>query len=93
MISSFQAHVFGRVQGVGFRYFTLNTANSIGGITGFVRNEYDGGVEIYAEGKKKVLEIFLDRIKIGPTYGHVENISVMWNKTDKRHQKIFKITY
>jgi len=93
MIATFHAHIFGRVQGVGFRYFTLNTANSIGGITGFVRNEYDGSVEVYAEGKKNVLEIFLDRIKIGPTYGHVEDISVMWDKIDKRQQHIFKITY
>lgn len=42
--------VYGRVQGVGFRYFTWKEAERIG-IKGTVRNCVDGSVEIVAEGK------------------------------------------
>lgn len=42
--------VYGRVQGVGFRYYTLHTARILG-ITGYVRNEYDGSVEIVSTGE------------------------------------------
>ena len=93
MLDTFHAHIFGRVQGVGFRYFTLNTANSLGGITGYVRNEYDGTVEVYAEGKKEILKIFLTHLRTGPSYGHVEDISVEWDSIKTRKFKTFKITY
>ena len=39
--------VYGRVQGVGFRYFTWNEAQKIG-VLGFVRNLWDGSVEVVA---------------------------------------------
>jgi acylphosphatase len=43
------AKVFGRVQGVGFRYFVMTAAIEIG-LTGWVRNRRDGSVEVIAEG-------------------------------------------
>ncbi len=48
-----QAHVFysGTVQGVGFRYTTLELAMNAG-LTGWVRNLPDGRVELLAEGEK-----------------------------------------
>ena len=50
--------VKGRVQGVGFRYFTHNLANSMD-LSGWVRNLRDGSVEVLAIGPKQVLERFL----------------------------------
>jgi acylphosphatase len=41
--------VKGRVQGVGYRYFALRTAERLG-VTGFVRNLSDGRVEVVGEG-------------------------------------------
>ena len=49
--------VKGKVQGVYFRYHTLQKANEIG-LKGFVRNEPDGSVYIEAEGEEfKVFEL------------------------------------
>lgn len=40
---------FGRVQGVGFRYYSVHKAGSLG-LTGWVRNLYDGSVEMEVQG-------------------------------------------
>ena len=52
--------VYGRVQGVGFRYFTWNEAQKIG-VLGFVRNLWDGSVEVIACGSEEQIETFSDR--------------------------------
>ncbi|MDO5416923.1 MAG: acylphosphatase [Lachnospiraceae bacterium] len=39
----------GRVQGVGFRYFATYKARQLG-LTGWVRNRYDGTVEMEVQG-------------------------------------------
>jgi acylphosphatase len=44
------ACVFGRVQGVGFRYYVMTAALEMG-LTGWVRNRRDGSVEVIAEGE------------------------------------------
>ena len=40
---------YGRVQGVGFRYYSIYKAQSLG-LTGWVRNCYDGSVEMEVQG-------------------------------------------
>lgn len=67
--------VSGRVQGVGFRYFTQETANELG-ITGWVKNTYDGNVEIVAEGTQEQLDIFQRRISRGSSSAYVSGFSV-----------------
>ncbi|MFC6117677.1 acylphosphatase [Macrococcoides bohemicum] len=52
--------VFGRVQGVGFRYFTAQHAND-NNITGTVQN-VDDYVEIYATGESSKLDIFTEKV-------------------------------
>jgi len=66
--------IVGRVQGVGFRYFTLRTARKLG-ITGWVRNRSDGSVEAVAEGHERLLADFEAAIRQGPSFSHVETIS------------------
>ncbi|WP_129409562.1 acylphosphatase [Marinitoga lauensis] len=44
--------IYGRVQGVGFRWFVNKIAESLG-LNGYVMNMPDGSVEIWAEGKQK----------------------------------------
>lgn len=46
--------IFGKVQGVGFRFFTRKKANALG-LTGYVRNLIDGSVEVVACGNKAEL--------------------------------------
>jgi acylphosphatase len=60
--------VKGRVQGVGFRFYTERTARSMG-VVGEVWNRADGGVEILAEHPdQRVLDAFAEAIEAGPGY-------------------------
>jgi len=56
-------HVYytGKVQGVGFRYTSEDIARDLG-VSGWVKNLRDGGVEVMAEAEEKVLEDFIARI-------------------------------
>jgi acylphosphatase len=63
----------GRVQGVGFRYFTQRVAAQHG-ISGWVRNTPDGRVEIEAEGDADAMRQFESRISAGPPGGHVDQL-------------------
>ncbi|AFK07214.1 MULTISPECIES: acylphosphatase [Mesotoga] len=67
--------VYGRVQGVGFRYYALYTARSLG-ITGYVRNEPDGSVEIVGSGRDPDIEAFIESIDRGPTYANVTKTEI-----------------
>ena len=46
---------YGRVQGVGFRYYAVNKANQLG-LTGWVRNLPDGSVEMEAQGYEEQID-------------------------------------
>ncbi len=65
--------VSGRVQGVGFRYFTQSIASSLG-LTGWVKNLPNGQVEIEVQGDKELLNEFKKRISKGPSLARVDNI-------------------
>lgn len=54
----------GRVQGVGFRYRAKHAASGIG-VTGFVRNCYDGSVEMEAQGTEEQINKVLVMINKG----------------------------
>jgi acylphosphatase len=68
----YRIHVKGRVQGVGFRYSTVREAR-IRGITGFVKNQYDGSVYIEAEGSQEQLLEFVEWCRRGP--GFVQSVT------------------
>ena len=67
--------IAGRVQGVGFRYFT-EAAAVREGIRGWVRNVPDGRVEISAEGDADALERFERSLRHGPPHARVEHVDV-----------------
>ena len=67
--------VMGRVQGVGFRYFVLREAGSLG-IDGWVRNCADGTVEALARGSTHDLARFQNRIEEGPRWSRVTSVMV-----------------
>lgn len=66
--------VQGRVQGVGFRYFTLRMAEAFD-MAGSVRNMSDGGVEIVASGTPENHRSFREQIEIGPDGARVDRIT------------------
>lgn len=65
--------VYGRVQGVGFRYSARTIAHKIG-VTGWVRNEYDGTVEVVCEGPAEAVKRFVKWLAKGPLGAHVSRI-------------------
>ena len=65
--------VSGRVQGVGFRYFVLREARALG-LSGWVRNLPDGGVELVAVGEEPALHAFEGRLWQGPPHARVTSI-------------------
>ena len=75
MINSFSIRVSGKVQGVGFRFYTQKTALDLG-VKGFVKNERDGSVYIEAEAEADVMEIFVEWAKKGPEWARVDNVSL-----------------
>jgi acylphosphatase len=72
-----EAVVHGRVQGVGFRYFVQELAESRG-IVGWVANEADGTVRCVAEGPRHVLQQLLRDLSDGPFGARVDDVRVTW---------------
>jgi acylphosphatase len=69
--------VFGRVQGVGFRYYAQKQALELG-ITGYVRNLRDGSVYVEAEGQESALEQFVQWSEVGPAWARVTKLEKQW---------------
>ncbi|MDE2027240.1 MAG: acylphosphatase [Candidatus Omnitrophica bacterium] len=69
-------HFFGTVQGVGFRYTTLNLAKPLH-LTGWVRNLSDGSVEAVAEGSREKIEELVALLK--QEFGQfIRDIKIEW---------------
>ncbi len=75
--------ISGRVQGVGFRYFAERWAIQLG-ISGYVKNCWDGNVEVYAIGDAISLEEFKSHLAEGPRSARVANITESEEPVDKR---------
>ena len=69
--------VKGLVQGVGYRYFTIQTARGLG-LTGWVMNRPDGSVEVEAEGEKTRITALIEELKVGPRWSQVKDVRVEW---------------
>ena len=65
--------VRGRVQGVGFRWFVEREAQMLG-ISGWVRNNADGSVEVLAMGTQEQLQSLRSRLQQGPRAARVDNV-------------------
>ncbi|HNT54557.1 MAG TPA: acylphosphatase [Anaerolineaceae bacterium] len=71
------AVVQGIVQGVGFRAFVIAEAQARH-LTGWVRNTWDGKVEVLAEGPRTTLEDLLTTLRRGPRSAVVYAVTVEW---------------
>jgi acylphosphatase len=72
-----QATVRGRVQGVGFRHFTISRAGELG-LVGYVKNNWNSTVEVVAEGDRESLEILLQHLHAGPRAATVNRVDSVW---------------
>ena len=73
------AIVHGDVQGVGFRYFVQRKAQQLG-LSGWVRNNDDGTVELVAEGNRRQLEDLKRIVEEGPRLARVDRVETRWSE-------------
>lgn len=66
--------ISGRVQGVGFRYATATAARRLG-VSGWVRNQPDGTVEVVATGDADAVRALVDWCHHGPPGARVTQVS------------------
>ena len=67
--------VDGHVQGVGYREFTRRAAMGLG-VSGWVRNRYDGAVEALIRGPPPAVEALVAEMRQGPRFADVNGVSV-----------------
>ena len=67
--------ISGKVQGVGFRYFTRQNAMKLG-VHGYAKNLPNGKVEVVAEGDKATLDEFVKILWKGPPASRVEDVKI-----------------
>ncbi|MEM6678059.1 MAG: acylphosphatase [Pseudomonadota bacterium] len=75
MSTAYQLRITGRVQGVGFRYWTRDRAQALG-LSGWVRNEPDGSVSALIAGPAAALDQMLEDCKSGPPGAAVRDVAV-----------------
>jgi DNA ligase D-like protein (predicted 3'-phosphoesterase) len=80
-----RATVRGAVQGVGFRYATVERAGELG-VLGWVRNEGDGTVVVQAEGPEEAVDALLVWLEEGPRGAKVEEVEVARTKVEGHEQ-------
>ncbi|HYE59782.1 MAG TPA: acylphosphatase [Candidatus Kapabacteria bacterium] len=83
-------HIIGHVQGVFFRQGVKDEANRLG-LTGWVRNEHDGSVTVYAEGEEHILRLLNAYCYHGPPGAKVETVHVEWTDTVGNGYRTFDI--
>ena len=76
-IEELYAVVVGYVQGVGFRYFVVEQAQSLA-LRGYVRNDSGGNVEVVARGTRSALEHLLVLLRRGPEAAQVHEVQTTW---------------
>ncbi len=91
-LASVRAIVYGYVQGVFFRDFTIRRAKELG-LVGYVRNlPNPTAVEVQAEGEREKLEKLIEQLKVGPPRAEVEKVEVHWSKYSDSYSH-FSIRY
>lgn len=87
------AHIIvkGLVQGVGFRWFVEREAKKLG-LTGYVKNLFNGDVEIEVSGERGMIEELIARVKVGNRSSRVIDYAVTWFDFTDKYQD-FRITF
>jgi acylphosphatase len=75
-VRTVRVRIAGRVQGVGYRYWTEDEARELG-LTGWVRNRRDGSVEALFSGAAEMVNEMLRRCHEGPRAALVDTVEVV----------------
>ncbi|MGM0370296.1 MAG: acylphosphatase [Bacillota bacterium] len=84
-------YISGRVQGVGFRAFTVKTAQKMN-LTGWVKNLSDGRVEAVFSGRQEDVEEILEAVHEGPSFARVDDVEVIDETYDGKYNG-FEVKY
>ena len=79
----------GYVQGVGFRYTAYHTATMYG-LTGWVKNEWDGSVTVEAQGDRDAIDMFIAKVKAGR---FIDVMDMTMATIPPKDEKTFEIRY
>lgn len=71
-----KVYIGGEVQGVFFRASAQERANDLG-LGGWVRNMADGRVEVFAQGPRSLLDVFVHWLHDGPTAARVDEVHIV----------------
>ena len=82
MLKHLQIKIYGRVQGVSFRYYGREKARELG-LNGIARNEPDGTAYFEVEGEEENLKKFLEWCYKGPETARVEKVEFVYS-TEKK---------
>ncbi len=91
MDEQLHAVVHGLVQGVSFRFYTMQEAKRLK-LTGWVRNRPEGTVEVVAEGSRSALERLVAWLKRGSPAARVTNVDIEW-RAAKHESTDFSVRY
>lgn len=83
-----QLHVIvhGRVQGVSFRYYTVQNARELM-LSGWVKNLPQNRVEVLAEGSRPQLEKLLTFLHQGPPAAQVSHLDITWHDATNQYSE------
>lgn len=70
----YEIKICGKVQGVGFRYFSQKKAREFE-LEGWVKNTVDRGVLVMVQGDEATIDTFIEHLKIGPALSRIDKIS------------------
>jgi acylphosphatase len=90
-IKTYDVLISGRVQGVGFRYFTVSRAENYG-VKGYVKNTPEGKVQIICQGEQDELDSFISAVKKGPSFSVITDIRIEEAPEEKKYNT-FEIKY
>lgn len=91
MKKAFLLTIKGRVQGVGYRWFAKDRAHELD-LTGYVKNLYNGDVEVFSEGEETTLERFIMDLRQGPSFSRVEEVIIKEYPYEGKY-KDFSVTF
>jgi acylphosphatase len=84
--------ITGRVQGVGYRAWTMSQASQYN-IAGWVRNRSDGSVEAQLQGSEELIKAMIKDCYDGPLMAHVSNIEISDSSPESLSGFDYRATY
>ncbi len=91
LMKQLQLILSGRVQHVGYRNFVLRGVQKIPEVTGYVRNNSEGTLEVLLEGDEKILQKIIDYVEQGPPSADIEDVKESWKEITKREFTQFEM--